>query len=161
MQRPCWEGLANRPKVFMIPRTVSLSRAMWRSLRLALRGKKPTRGAPPALVDAMGSGDAARTSSSRVTDKRHERAPDRDTCVECKVLHASFRAKTDWNDFKDDARTPDGTKDTNEVSDNRKGSTMDFPEQVTEEAHMGWNIKCRLWNREHRGVQKTLWHTHG
>ena len=27
----------------------------------------------------------------------------------------------DWNDFKDYARTPDGTKDIKEVSRNRKG----------------------------------------
>ena len=47
---------------------------------------------------------------------------------------------TDWDDLKDHARTPDGTK---EVSD--KNSTMDFPEQLTEEVHMGWNTKRRLW----------------
>ena len=38
------------------------------------------------------------------------------TCAKCKVLFAPFHAKMDWNDFKDNARTQDGTKDT-EVSD--------------------------------------------
>ena len=52
----------------------------------------------------------------------------------------------DWNEFKDYARTPDCTNDINDVSDKRKGSTMDFPEQVKEEVHMGWNIKRRLRN---------------
>ena len=82
---------------------------------------------------------------SYVTNKRNERAPDWDICAERKVLYAPFRAKMDWNDIEDHARTPDGTKDAKEVRDNRKGSTMDFPEQVTEEVHMGWNIKRRLW----------------
>ena len=47
--------------------------------------------------------------------------------AECKVLYAPFRAKMDWNYFKDYAKTPGGTKDIKDVSDNRKGSTMDFP----------------------------------
>ena len=52
----------------------------------------------------------------------------------------------DLNDLKKSyERTPDGTKDTKEVSDNRKGSTMECPEQVTEKLHVGWNIKRRLW----------------
>ena len=38
----------------------------------------------------------------------------------------SFRAKMDWNDCKDCARTPDGTKDIKEFSDSCKGPTMDF-----------------------------------
>ena len=82
---------------------------------------------------------------SFVSNTQNERAPDGDMRAECKVLHVPFRAKMDWNDSKDRARTPDGTKDIKEVSDNRKGSTMDFPVQVTEEGHMGWNIKRRLW----------------
>ena len=76
-----------------------------------------------------------------VSNKRNERAPDGDMCAECKVLHAPFRTMLDWNAFKDFARTPDGTKDIKEVSDNRKGSTTDFPDQgkMTEE------VQRRLW----------------
>ena len=63
-------------------------------------------------------------------------APDGNMCAGCKVLYTPLRAKMDWNDIKDYARTPNGTKNIKEVSDNRKGSTMDFPEQMTEEMHM-------------------------
>ena len=91
--------------------------------------------APPLLAYSGGS---------YVSNKRNERAPDGDMCAECKVLHAPFRAKMDWNGFRGDARTPDGTKDIKEVSDNSNSSSMYFPAQVTE-VRMGWNIKGRLW----------------
>ena len=47
---------------------------------------------------------------SYVSKKRKEPVPDGDMCAECKVLHAPFRAKLDWNGFTCCARTPDGTK---------------------------------------------------
>ena len=62
---------------------------------------------------------------SYVSKKRN--APDGAMCAECKVLHAPFRAKMCWTDFKHYAKTPDGTKDIKEVIGNRKGSTIDFP----------------------------------
>ena len=84
---------------------------------------------------------------SYVSNKRNERASDGDMCAECKVLCVPFRAKTDWNDFKDYARTPDRTKDIKAVGNNRKGCTMDFPEQAREKVQIGWNIKRRLWSQ--------------
>ena len=55
------EGLCKQVEGFMRSRTMSLSRAMWRSLRRALRARRRTRGASSAstaTIDVTGSGDA-------------------------------------------------------------------------------------------------------
>ena len=56
VQRPRWKGFAHRPKVFMILRTMSLSRGF----ASGISGTEATRGASSAstaTIDAMGSED--------------------------------------------------------------------------------------------------------
>ena len=105
----------------------------------------PSQGETNATVCGKGASVAGVQWGSYVSNTRNNRAPDGEMCAECKVFCAAFRAKVDWNEFIDVGRTSDGTMDIKDVSDKRKGSTMDCPGQVTEEEHMGWNTKRRLW----------------